>query len=571
MLRTVKIGTRLYGLAAALIAMMIVLTAVGMNGASSVNDRLKSSISTATTETQQINTARSAQVHFKIQVQDWKDLLIRGKDKASYDQYYDGFQREEALVRAELGTMMTLLRAAGDDTTKVVQLLASHAELGQRYREALVHYNGGTGLHTVDSLVRGIDRAPTAAFDSIVVEQLRDVDSSLTVEGKDAAMSYARMRLVFIIILVAATIAAAFAASTIIRGIARPIARAVDLARQVAAGNLEAHIDVDGTDEVGMLQAALKEMSVRLRDTIGQVRAGADALSAAASQVSATAQSLSQGTSEQAASVEETTAGLEEMSASITQNAENAGQTEQMALQGGRDATESGAAVQQAVGAMSTIADKISIIEDIAYQTNLLALNAAIEAARAGEHGRGFAVVATEVRKLAERSQVAATEINRLAADSVNVAEKSGERLAALVPSIRKTAELVQEVAAASREQASGVSQINRAMGQMDQVTQRNASAAEELASTAEELSSQAESLQQLVAWFKVGAHDTVRVARPLPSPAAPADLARHGQGSNGNGGNGRQSVQVWSPDDVTETARLAGAGAASHFTRFQD
>ena len=504
MLRSVKIGIRLFGLAAGLITIMIVLTAVGMNGASNVNDRLKSSIATATMETQQINTARSAQVHFKVQVQDWKDLLIRGHDKAAFDQYYAGFEREEALVRSELTNMMNLLRTAGDDTTKVVALLASHAELGQRYRQALVHYNGGTGMHAVDSLVRGIDRVPTAAFDSVVAEQLNDVDSSLTVEGKEAATSYGRMRLMFIILLGAATIAAGFAAATIIRGIARPIGRAVDLAEQVAAGNLEAHIDVDGTEEVGQLQRALKEMSVRLRDTIGQVRAGADALSAAASQVSATAQSLSQGTSEQAASVEETTAGLEEMSASITQNAENAGQTEQMALQGGRDATESGAAVQQAVGAMSTIADKISIIEDIAYQTNLLALNAAIEAARAGEHGRGFAVVATEVRKLAERSQVAATEINRLAGDSVSVAQQSGTRLAALVPAIRRTAELVQEMASASREQAAGVTQINAAMGQVDRVTQRTASAAEQLAATAQELSAQAEMLQQHAGRFRV-------------------------------------------------------------------
>jgi methyl-accepting chemotaxis protein len=192
------------------------------------------------------------------------------------------------------------------------------------------------------------------------------------------------------------------------------------------------------------------------------------------------------------------------MSASITQTASNAGQTEQVALQGGRDAEESGAAVSQTVGAMTTIASKISIIEDIAYQTNLLALNAAIEAARAGEHGRGFAVVATEVRKLAERSQVAATEINELAEGSVGVAKQSGSRLADLVPAIRKTAQLVQEVAAASREQAAGVAQINRAMAQVDDVTQRNASAAEELASTAEELSAQAESLQQLVAIFRV-------------------------------------------------------------------
>src|SRR5205814_7937692 len=175
-------------------------------------------------------------------------------------------------------------------------------------------------------------------------------------------------------------------------------------------------------------------------------------------------------------------------SASITQNADNSRTTEQTAVKGAVDAEESGRVAQETTVAMKTIADKIAIIEDIAYQTNLLALNAAIEAARAGEHGRGFAVVATEVRKLAERSQLAATDINRLAADSVGVAQRSGQRLAALVPAIAQTASLGQEVAAASREQAGSVTQITRAMGQMDEVTQRNAAAAQPLAATAPEI-----------------------------------------------------------------------------------
>ncbi|HKE89097.1 MAG TPA: methyl-accepting chemotaxis protein [Gemmatimonadales bacterium] len=290
------------------------------------------------------------------------------------------------------------------------------------------------------------------------------------------------------------------------RGVVVPLARAVALARHIAQGDLSrnGHQGDARADEIGQLEQALHEMSLRLRETMTQVRAGADALSAASGQVAATAQSLSQGTSEQAASVLETTAGLQQMSATITRNAESARQTEQMALQGAQDAEGSGEAVARSMTAMTTIAEKITIVEDIAYQTNLLALNAAIEAARAGEHGRGFAVVATEVRKLAERSQVAATAINELAGSSVSVARASGKRLAELVPAIRRTAELVQEVAAASREQESGVNQINRAMTQVDQVTQRAASAAEELASTAEELSSQAEALQQLVGYFRV-------------------------------------------------------------------
>jgi methyl-accepting chemotaxis protein len=256
-------------------------------------------------------------------------------------------------------------------------------------------------------------------------------------------------------------------------------------------------------------------MIERLTEIIGEVRSGAASLTVASSQISASAQSLSQGTSEQASSVEETTSSLQEMSASITQNAENSGQMETMAVKGTNDVEESAQAVKQSVDAMTKIAQKISIIEEIAYQTNLLALNAAIEAARAGDQGRGFAVVATEVRKLAERSQAASQEIGALADTSMKVAERSGVRLGELVPAIRKTSELVQEVAAACREQSSGVAQINQAVGTVDQVTQRNASGAEELASTAEELSAQAEALHDLMSFFNVGGSENDQRWRP--------------------------------------------------------
>ena len=260
-----------------------------------------------------------------------------------------------------------------------------------------------------------------------------------------------------------------------------------------------------GKASFGQTARSFNTFVEKLARIIEEVRSAGDALYGAASQVSAASQTLSQGTSEQAASVEETSSSLEQMATSIKQNSDNSSQTEQIATKGALDAQKSGKVVSDTVEAMNAISEKISIVEEIAYQTNLLALNAAIEAARAGEHGKGFAVVATEVRKLAERSQTAAKEISALASSSVKVAEHSGQLLADLVPAIRKTADLIQEVAAASREQEVGVAQINKAMIQVDQVTQRNAGAAEELASTAEEMSSQSASLQQLMNIFRTG------------------------------------------------------------------
>ena len=288
------------------------------------------------------------------------------------------------------------------------------------------------------------------------------------------------------------------------RMIGAPLRQLVAAADALAEGDLNVRIAERSGDEIGDLIQAMRRMVEKLTRVISEVRAGADSLASASEQVSATSQNLSQGASQQAASVEETSATLEQASASVAQNTENAKITDEIATKAAKEAVEGGEAVARTVEAMKSIAEKIGIIDDIAYQTNLLALNAAIEAARAGEHGKGFAVVAAEVRKLAERSQAAAAEIGEVASSSVALAERAGKLLGEIVPSIQKTSELVQEIAAGSTEQSAGITQINAAVEQLNQLTQQNASASEELAATAEEMSAQAEQLQELMSFFRL-------------------------------------------------------------------
>ncbi|MET1080231.1 MAG: methyl-accepting chemotaxis protein [Pseudomonas sp.] len=310
------------------------------------------------------------------------------------------------------------------------------------------------------------------------------------------------------------------------RSITAPLGRAVAVADSLAAGDLGVEVRVDSKDETGRLLNAMKQLTERLRSILGDVRSSADSLSSASEEVSATSQSLSQAASEQAASVEETTASVEQMSASIAQNTDSAKVTDGIAGKAANDAVEGGRAVRDMVVAMKQIADKIGIIDDIAYQTNLLALNAAIEAARAGDHGKGFAVVAAEVRKLAERSQVAAQEIGGVASNSVQLAEQAGKLLDEIVPNIQRTSDLVQEITAASQEQSSGASQINIAMGQMNQITQQNASASEQLAATAEEMNAQASQLQELISFFQLDGNPPA-AGRPAPRVQAAGGSGR--------------------------------------------
>ncbi|ADG08949.1 HAMP domain-containing protein [Caulobacter segnis] len=393
-------------------------------------------------------------------------------------------------------------------------------------------------------------------------------DKQLEAAVAKVDVDFAHLRNILVSLVVVATVAAAAAAAWIAYNISKGLKAISVLADAVAQGDLTQKVKATSNDEIkdlvdtinhmasnlqataavadriadgdltvqvkpisekDVLGLALERMVDRLRGIVADAISASENVSAGSQELSATAEQMSQGVTEQASAFEQVSASMEEMAANIKQNADNASQTEKIARQSAIGAETSGQAVTKAVSAMQTIAEKITIVQEIARQTDLLALNAAVEAARAGEHGRGFAVVASEVRKLAERSQTAAAEISAVSTDTVKAAQTAGEMLTTLVPDIRKTAELVSEISAACREQDIGASQINEAIQQLDRVTQQNASASEEMSATSEELAAQAEEMQASIAYFRTDSvGQTRRPARPpVKAPAVPRALAK--------------------------------------------
>lgn len=313
-----------------------------------------------------------------------------------------------------------------------------------------------------------------------------------------------------------AILIACLATLTIPPAISRSIHDGISFAESMAGGDLTRDMAIRQQDEIGLLAGSLNAMTGRLRQTLSSVQVSSENVVSGSTQLSATSDLLAQGATEQAASVEEVASTMDQMSAAINNNTDHAKTTEKIAKETAKNARRGGEAMAETTAAMREIADKISIIEDIARQTNLLALNAAIEAARAGDHGKGFAVVAAEVRKLAEHSREAAGEISELSERSVGIADEAGAIMSQIIPDIQQTAQLVQEIAASCVEQSHGAGQISIAMRHLDQVVQQNAAAAEQMASTSEELSAQASALQSSIAFFRIG--------DPGTEPAAPSE-----------------------------------------------
>ena len=524
---------------AVVIAMLLGTAVYSITTLGQVNDNWSDTLSGPA---ERLRLAQNLDIAVLQQLRQQKNML----SSASVDETKDYIAKSDA-GRASFDADFAKILANTTDQdmpfwTQIKDLNATWRDADDRVRTMILAGDSAGALKVSTSVVR----ETTTKIDSVLAQIFDAERARLKQADQDAADAYASARSILIAIASAASIIALVSAIFIILSINRGINRAVTTVQTVAEGDLSEFAKITTKDEIGELLGHVNTMIERLRGVVADALSASDNVSSGSQQLSAGSEQLSQGATEQASSAEEASASMEEMAANIKQNADNAAQTEKIARQSARDAEVSGQAVDRAVNAMRTIAEKISIVQEIARQTDLLALNAAVEAARAGEHGRGFAVVASEVRKLAERSQAAAAEISSLSGETVTVATEAGDMLSRLVPDIRKTAELVAEISAACREQDIGASQINEAIQQLDKVTQQNAGASEEMSATSEELAAQAEELQASIAFFKVDqanarkaqavqhpVHQTISPAKSKPAAKAPIARAPAGRADN--------------------------------------
>ena len=451
-------------------------------------------------------------VNFKLQVQEWKDILLRGKDPAKFDKGWAAFEKQESLVDTQTKALLASLEEGGTRGL-VEQFATAHVQMGGGYRKGLEAFKeAGFEPTAGDKAVAGVDREPARLLGE-AVDQIATKTAAMSAQAADDARRAGAISVVLMMVAFVAGLGGAFLFS---RSITSPLTRAVDVARSVAQGDLTTRIEEHGNDEIGALLNALAEMQTSLSNVVSHVRRNADGVATASSQIAAGNMSLSARTEEQAASLEETAASMEELTGTVRQNAGNASHATTLAKKASDTAVHGGDVMRRVVDTMAGISESsskvgeiIAVIEGIAFQTNILALNAAVEAARAGEEGRGFAVVAGEVRALAQRSATAAKEVKalieqsstRVAAGS-DLVRDAGGIIGEIVGSVQQVTAIIAEISAASNEQSTGIEQVNLAVTQMDEVTQQNAALVEEASAAAQSMAEQARSLREAVAVF---------------------------------------------------------------------